>query len=80
MRTVPELVGTVKKNLDAEAEGKGLVVPIRVDITHEEQKTFEAIYKTEDKTFQFLVDEPAVRGGQSKGPTPLGFFVAGAGG
>jgi hypothetical protein len=80
MRVVPELVKAVKENTLAGKGAAGQAGTIRVDITQQVQKTFEAVYKTEDKTFQFLIDEPAVRGGQSQGPTPLGFFVAGAGG
>jgi uncharacterized OsmC-like protein len=63
----------------SEVPGKAKVGTIRVDIKRQVQKTFEVIYKTEDKTFQFLVDEPGERGGRSKGPNPLGLFVTGAG-
>jgi hypothetical protein len=79
MRQVPELVDAVKKNLTRRRDPKDMIGTTRVDIRHVEQKTFAATYKTEDKTFEILIDEPAVRGGQSKGPTPLGLFVAGAG-
>ena len=51
---------------------------IRVDLTHSENKTFEAIFRSEEASFEFLTDEPSVRGGDSRGPTPLGYFVAGA--
>ena len=80
MRLDPKLVEVVKKQ-QAGLRDVTLrpVGTIRVDISHLEQKTFEATYKTEEKSFQFLIDEPGVRGGQNKGPTPLGFFIAGAG-
>lgn len=80
MRVVPGLVGAVRENVSRAPDSKSSVGTTRVDIRHVEQKTFEATYKTEDKAFQILIDEPAVRGGQSRGPTPLGYFVTGAGG
>lgn len=51
---------------------------VRVDIAHQEHKTFEALFKTEDKSFQLMIDEPELRGGKGSGPTPLGYFVTGA--
>lgn len=51
---------------------------VRVDIAHQDHKTFEAVFRTEDKAFQLMVDEPEVRGGKGTGPTPLGYFVTGA--
>ncbi|MGH7798923.1 MAG: OsmC family protein [Candidatus Binatia bacterium] len=51
---------------------------VRVDITRQEHKTFEAVFKTEDKSFQRMIDEPEIRGGKGSGPTPLGYFVTGA--
>ena len=42
------------------------------------EKTFEAVFKTEEKSFQLMIDEPEVRGGKGSGPTPLGYFVTGA--
>jgi uncharacterized OsmC-like protein len=51
---------------------------VRVDITHQDHKTFEAVFKTEDKSFQLMIDEPEIRGGRGTGPTPLGYFVTGA--
>jgi len=51
---------------------------VRVDIARQEGKTFEAVYKTEEKSFQLLIDEPEIRGGKGMGPTPLGYFVTGA--
>jgi uncharacterized OsmC-like protein len=51
---------------------------VRVDITHQDHKTFEAVFKTEDKSFQLMIDEPEIRGGKGTGPTPLGYFVTGA--
>jgi hypothetical protein len=50
---------------------------VRVDIARQDKKTFEATYKTEEKTFQLTIDEPEVRGGKGLGPTPLGYFVTG---
>jgi hypothetical protein len=80
MRVVPGLVDAVKENVLRAPDPKSNVGTTRVDIRHVEQKTFEATYKTEDKSFQIMIDEPSVRGGQSRGPTPLGYFVTGAGG
>lgn len=51
---------------------------VRVDIARQDKKTFEATYKTEEKTFQLMIDEPEIRGGKGMGPTPLGYFVTGA--
>ncbi|MBM2810719.1 MAG: OsmC-like protein [Chloroflexi bacterium] len=51
---------------------------VRVDITHQAQKSFEAIYKSEDQSFRIAIDEPTIRGGQNQGPSPLGYFVTGA--
>lgn len=79
MRLNPKLIEAVKKQ---EATARSVVRPvgtIRVDIEHQEQKTFQATYKTEDHSFEFPIDEPEIRGGMSKGPTPLGYFVTGAG-
>ena len=76
MRVNPALVEAVKTNF-RRAPKPGAVGTIRVDVQHKEQKTLEATNKTEDKTFQFIADEPTVRGGTSQGPAPLGYFVAG---
>ena len=51
---------------------------IRVDIEHRVNKTFDAVFRSEEAAFDLVVDEPSVRGGDSRGPTPLGYFVAGA--
>jgi uncharacterized OsmC-like protein len=51
---------------------------IRVDITHQGQKAFSAVLKNEDRSFEIQIDEPTVRGGQSLGVWPLGYFVTGA--
>jgi uncharacterized OsmC-like protein len=51
---------------------------VRVDLELSENKTFDAVFKSEEAAFEFLIDEPSVRGGDSHGPTPLGYFVAGA--
>jgi hypothetical protein len=80
MRVVPDLVKVVKERATVRLDPKSLIGTTRVDFKHVEQKTFEAAYKTEDKRFDILIDEPAVRGGMSKGATPLGYFVTGAGG
>ena len=78
MRVITELVKKVKEGTPRRP-GPGGMGTIRVDVQHQEQKTLEATLKTEDKSFQFIADEPAVRGGASRGPTPLGYFVSGAG-
>jgi hypothetical protein len=80
MRVVPDLVKVVKERATVRLDSKSLIGTTRIDFKHLEQKTFEAAYKTEDKRFDILIDEPAVRGGMSKGATPLGYFVTGAGG
>ncbi len=76
MRLNPELLEAVRTNF-SRAPKTGAVGTIRVDVQHKEQKTLEATNKSEDRTFQFLADEPAVRGGMSQGPAPLSYFVAG---
>jgi hypothetical protein len=80
MRVVPELVNIVKQKATGGPDPRGKIGTTRVDFKHIEQKTFEAAYKTEDKKFDILIDEPEVRGGMSRGATPLGYFVTGAGG
>lgn len=51
---------------------------IRVDLVHRVNKTFDTIFRSEEAEFELVMDEPSVRGGDSRGPTPLGYFVAGA--
>ena len=80
MRVVPELTKVVKDRAKVRVHPEEQVGTMRVDFKHLEQKTFAAAYKTKDKNFEILIDEPAVRGGMSKGATPLGYFVTGAGG
>lgn len=80
MRVIPELVEVVKKRSGRQTDPRGRVGTTRVDIEHQEQKTLEAKYKTEEKEFRILIDEPAMRGGLSRGSTPLGYFMTGAGG
>jgi hypothetical protein len=80
MRVVPELIKVVKERASVRLDPKSLVGTTRVDFKHVEQKTFAATYKTEDKKFDIMIDEPAVRGGMSQGAMPLGYFVTGAGG
>ncbi len=80
MRVVPDLLKVVKERASIRIDPRGNVGTTRVDFKHLEQKSFEAAYKTEDKEFDILIDEPAVRGGMSRGATPLGYFVTGAGG
>jgi hypothetical protein len=45
---------------------------VSVDITHQDHKTFEAIFMTEAKSFQLMIDLPVIRGGKGTGPTPRG--------
>ena len=80
MRIDPKLVKVVQERAAVRLDPKNMIGTTRVDIRHLEQKTFEAAYKTEDKKFDIMIDEPAVRGGMSQGATPLGYFVTGAGG
>ncbi len=63
--------------------GAGLQTPspigtMRVDLTYQGGKAFEAVLKNEDRSFQVQIDEPTSRGGQSQGVWPLGYFVTGA--
>lgn len=80
MSKVPEHAEATKGRAPARSEGSSKVGTNRIDIQRLEQKTLEATYKSEDKSFQVLMDEPSVRGGLSRGPSPLGYFVTGAGG
>jgi uncharacterized OsmC-like protein len=50
----------------------------RVDIARVEQKHLHAVYRSEDRTFEIEIDEPASRAGTNLGPAPLGYFVMGA--
>jgi len=75
---MPDDTRNQNENAQAVRQGGAKIGTVRVDIAHQEKKTFEAIFKNEDKSFQLLIDEPQVRGGQSLGPTPLGYFVTGA--
>jgi len=79
MKVVPELVETSKKLL-AERNQHGEVGTMRVDVCHEEQKRLSAVVKHGKEEFTFCMDEPAIRGGTAKGPWPLAYFLAGAGG
>jgi len=76
--TMPEDTKTEKENTQTRRQEGAKIGTVRVDIAHQEKKTFEAVYKTEEKSFQLLIDEPEVRGGKGLGPTPLGYFVTGA--
>ena len=78
MRVIPKLIEKVKGESPRHAGGR--IGTVRVDVQHQEQKTLEAVYKTEDKAFQIMMDEPEVRGGTNRAPTPLGTFVTGAAG
>ena len=75
---MPEDTNTQKENAQTRRQEGTKIGTVRVDIAHQEKKTFEAVYKTEEKSFQLLIDEPEVRGGKGLGPTPLGYFVTGA--
>jgi uncharacterized OsmC-like protein len=57
---------------------KAVTGTVRVDLERTQNKTFEVVFKNEEASFEFLTDEPSVRGGDSHGPTPLGYFIAGA--
>ena len=56
-----------KESSQARKQEGAKVGTVRVDIAHQEKKTFEAVYKTEEKSFQLLIDEPEVRGGKGLG-------------
>lgn len=64
--------------LRADGQDRANTGTIRVDLDHRVNKTFEAVFRSEEASFEFLIDEPSIRGGDSRGPTPLGYFVAGA--
>jgi uncharacterized OsmC-like protein len=74
-----EALRVAKSGKDAKFGGRPKIGTSRIDITRKVQKTFEVVLRTEDKTFQFLIDEPEARGGRSEGPNPLSLFVTGAG-
>jgi hypothetical protein len=78
MPVIPELVEKVKGESPKRPGGR--IGTVRVDVQHQEKKTLEAVYKTDDKSFKILMDEPEVRGGTNRAPTPLGTFVTGAAG
>lgn len=59
-------------------QGRAATGTIRVDLEHRVNKTFDAVFRSEEAAFEFVIDEPSVRGGDSRGPTPLGYFAAGA--
>ena len=79
MKTIPELVEATKQHEERRHLQTGQVGTIRVDLEHREQKTLDATYRSEFGEFQFVIDEPAIRGGLSLAAPPLGYFVAGAG-
>ncbi len=51
---------------------------IRIDLKHKEHLTFQGNAK-EGGNFTVDIDEPPERGGYGKGPTPLNYFLIGAG-
>lgn len=61
----------------AGGQRRAMTGTVRVDLERQENKTFQARFRSEEATFEFLADEPQLRGGDSHGPTPLGYFVAG---
>ncbi len=63
---------------DARKQERAKTGTVRVDVTHKGKKTQEAVYKSEDKSFVLVADEPQSRGGQGEGPSPLGYFISGA--
>jgi hypothetical protein len=64
---MPEDTKTEKENTQTRRQEGAKIGTVRVDIAHQEKKTFEAVYKTEEKSFQLLIDEPEVRGGKRFG-------------
>ena len=79
MKTIPELVEATKQHEERRHLPTSQVGTIRVDLEHREQKTLDATYKSDFGEFQFVIDEPALRGGLNLAPPPLGYFVTGAG-
>lgn len=81
MKIIPELVEVTRRvvveRASTQGQGRGA---LRVDIKQREHKTLEATFKTEDKEFRFVMDEPKARGGLDEGAGPLAYFLAGAGG
>ena len=55
MRVIPELVSAVKTSR-ARRPAAGAIGTVRVDVAQEEHKTLYATYKTEDKSFQLVMD------------------------
>ena len=51
---MPEDTNTRKENAQTRRQGGTKIGTVRVDIAHQEKKTFEAVYKTEEKSFQLL--------------------------
>ncbi len=48
---------------DARKQERAKTGTVRVDVTHKGKKTQEAVYKSEDKSFVLVADEPQSRGG-----------------
>ena len=81
MAVAPELVEIVHQRVAKREQAvdqpflRGLV---RAEIEPVEHLTYRA-HPTTDPQFQLTIDEPLDRGGQHQGPSPLDYFITGAG-
>ncbi len=81
MKIIPELMDAVKSNLvSTRPIPPGQVHTLRSDLEHVEHMVLQATCSNGDKEFQITMDEPEFRGGTSRSPTPLNYFLSGAGG
>ena len=79
MKVVPELVGVVREAAAAREKRVGEVGTVRVNIEHVKHKVFRATCGDGETQFEVMIDEPPIRGGQNTAPTPLHYFMIGAG-
>ena len=79
MKVVPELVSAVKEAAAVRERRSGEVGTTRVDIEHVKHKVFRATCNNGEAKFEVMIDEPTKRGGQNSAPTPLSYFLIGAG-
>ncbi len=81
MKIIPELIDVMKEKLvSTRPIMPGQVHIIRQEIEQVEHMILQATCTNGEKEFKLMMDEPAMRGGLGQSPTPLGYFVAGAGG
>lgn len=73
----PGIVSYIENRKKTTDKSKMLGV-IRIDLKHVDHLNFQGIAK-EGGNFTVEIDEPPERGGRGKGPTPLNYFLIGAG-